>query len=482
VIWLNAVAWAGAVAIAAPLLIHILVHRRARRFPFPTLRFIAPTRLAAVRRHVLEDLPLLAVRAGVLLAAAAALAGPLLLTPARQHTWNTRIVRAVVLQSLAPPAGTVPATAGLNSRPPDLSRLPDAFRTHTFDTAENLQDGIARAIAWLDTAPPARRELVIAAPLTLGSLERTDLDEVPAGIGIRLIRTGQLPVSRTVTGPSVLTVDPHDGGRAKIHSRTIDLNGAETNVRQAATAAGAQTAVTLAAPEDERRLMEAALTAVLSNGVTLPPSNRHAVVASASAPELFDHTRVSAGSQGSRSVRPDDAPSWQAGAVATLANDDELRAAARNVPAFLDDRFIQAPWHVLVRGGGGRPIIATLARPDDLNDLIVVTAAPPADIVTPILIRAVFKALALPVDLTHEEILPIPDAALRAWEREPGDVALRQLTSNEQDDRRWLWGTALALLGLESWLRRPRQSGSQRGILSRRTRPCCLMNGSLSKF
>ena len=60
-IWLNPAAWIAVAIVAAPVLIHLLVHRRAERFPFPTLRFIQPTRLAAIRRHVLEDIVLLAV-------------------------------------------------------------------------------------------------------------------------------------------------------------------------------------------------------------------------------------------------------------------------------------------------------------------------------------------------------------------------------------------------------------------------------------
>ena len=63
-LWLNPSALFALAAVAAPILIHILIQRRAERFPFPTLRFLQPTRLAAIRRHLLEDLPLLAVRVG----------------------------------------------------------------------------------------------------------------------------------------------------------------------------------------------------------------------------------------------------------------------------------------------------------------------------------------------------------------------------------------------------------------------------------
>src|SRR5580765_4132918 len=99
--WLNPSALFALVAAAAPILIHLLIQRRAERFPFPTLRFLQPTRLAAIRRHVLEDLPLLAVRVALLTAAVAALAGPLFVTNARRQAWDRRMVRATVKANVA---------------------------------------------------------------------------------------------------------------------------------------------------------------------------------------------------------------------------------------------------------------------------------------------------------------------------------------------------------------------------------------------
>ena len=89
--WVNPLALFALAATAAPILIHILIQRRAERFPFPTLRFLQPTRLASIRRHVLEDPVLLAVRAAILAAAALALAGPLLLTASRRQACLTTI-------------------------------------------------------------------------------------------------------------------------------------------------------------------------------------------------------------------------------------------------------------------------------------------------------------------------------------------------------------------------------------------------------
>src|SRR5262249_34864526 len=102
VIWLNPAVLFALLAVAVPVLIHILVQRRAERFAFPTLRFLRPTRLAAIRRHVIDDVVLLAIRAAIIAAAVAAVAGPLLVTTARRAAWNRRIVRAVVAAAPMP--------------------------------------------------------------------------------------------------------------------------------------------------------------------------------------------------------------------------------------------------------------------------------------------------------------------------------------------------------------------------------------------
>src|SRR5262245_10695450 len=86
----------GLTALAAPIAIHILARRRAERIPFPTLRFIQPGRLASVRRHVLEDAALLAVRVSILAAAAVAFAGPLVVTRSRETAWNAQTQTATV--------------------------------------------------------------------------------------------------------------------------------------------------------------------------------------------------------------------------------------------------------------------------------------------------------------------------------------------------------------------------------------------------
>ena len=191
ILWQSPAALFALAAIAAPVLIHILVHRRAETFAFPTLRFLQPTRLAAIRRHVLEDAPLLAVRAAILVTAVVALAGPLVVTPARRHAWDQRVVRAVVRD-----ADAAAAQSGVGS-------VEETALRREF-TAASLRDGIHRAIAWLESSPPARRELVVASRFPVGSITAADIATIPAVIGIRLERAGTLPATQTVDAGRVL--------------------------------------------------------------------------------------------------------------------------------------------------------------------------------------------------------------------------------------------------------------------------------------
>ena len=95
-VWLHPAALFALAGIVAPILIHILVQRRAEVIPFPTLRFLRPTALVSIRRHLLADPLLLALRIAIVAAAVAAIAGPLIVTRARREAWNRRIVRATV--------------------------------------------------------------------------------------------------------------------------------------------------------------------------------------------------------------------------------------------------------------------------------------------------------------------------------------------------------------------------------------------------
>ena len=195
-IWRNPVAWLGLATLLIPVAIHLLVRHRAEPRPFPSLRFVQPTRLASVRRKMISDWPLLLIRMAMLAAAVAALADPLWQSAARRAEWNARQARAIVVDTTPSVSRSArgDAVRSLVQR-----EAASAFRAETFGT-KDVADGIRRAAAWLRTAPPARRELVVISDFQLGALDAAMLRDIPSHVGIRFVRSSAAPVTRTADG------------------------------------------------------------------------------------------------------------------------------------------------------------------------------------------------------------------------------------------------------------------------------------------
>jgi len=429
-VWLHPVALLALVAVAAPILIHILAQRRAEVVPFPTLRFLRPMALVSLRRHLLEDPLLLAVRIAIVVAAVAAMAGPLIVTRARREAWNRRIVRATVTMA-------APGVSRAGSRDRD-----SAFQAREFRGA-SLPDGIRRAVEWLDMAPPAQRELVIAAPLTIGSLSAADIAEVPRDVGVRFERVGALAGERSVAYGSVRAADG-------IVDREVTIAGARTLVRDRpatapATAADPALPIEVVATPSARPLVDAAISAVLRERVWAPPRAHGAELVLLSTD--YAPPRVTAPAA---RLEP-----WMADAIARLTRDNALNQASAQASSGVDvSRFSQPPWFTVARSRDNRVLVAAAASGDRL---VVVTSAPPSDVVLPILVRGIVNAIAVVPDIVPLEIVPIPGAQLTAWSRPAIPPEQPRADSVESDDRRWLWIAAIALLVAESWLRRSRR-------------------------
>jgi aerotolerance regulator-like protein len=420
-IWLNPLAWLGLAAVAVPVAVHLLAHRRAERIAFPTLRFLQPTRLAAIQRRAFEDLALLAVRSAIVSAAVAAFAGPLLVTPARRAESDARLV------------------------------------TEAAETAP-LSEAIHRAVARLESAPPARRELLIAAPLTIGSLSAADLAAVPPDVGIRFTRVGNLPAARTIDAPPLLSL-------AGDVQRTVTLEGRETTARETRVEGRPSWPVEIVAPPSVQSSADAAMAAVLSLRVRIPPADRRARLV------LFDAAN-STGTWGpalrQAQGRPEQGrrtalagptlsdPSairspWMADAVARIARDVALGAESARTPnGLVDPRFGQLPWQVIARALDGRPVASAASA----DRLMVAAVARDGDLLMPTLLRAIATNLAPETSLLGAEVVPIPDSQLRAWTRQPGPAPPPRPETVDRDDRRWLWGAVLVLLLIEAWMRR----------------------------
>jgi hypothetical protein len=145
---------------------------------------------------------------------------------------------------------------------------------------------------------------------------------------------------------------------------------------------------------------------------------------------------------------------WMADASARIARDPALQdEAAHQRDALVGSQFGAAPWHPLAAAAGGQPLISAAAS---RGTLVLVSAAKPDALVTPLLLHAIAAAIAPSEDPAAAEIVPMSDASLRAWTRAPGAVIDPRVDTVERDDRRWLWGAALLLFAIESWVRRAR--------------------------
>jgi hypothetical protein len=434
VIWLNPAAWIGLLALAGPIAIHILMQRKAERLPFPSLRFLQQGRLASIRRHVLEDVPLLAIRAAIVAAAVAALAGPLIVTRTQRQAWNARVVRAIVVDDVARA----------------FQAQPSALLSQTFETPA-VADAIPRAIAWLENAPPARRELVIVGPLALGSVSADDLAAIPPGIGVRFERSGPLPTERSIAGGRVLALEREfleregfsraAGSGSIVVQQQVTLKDIHTSVQETGAAAPDPFPVDVVCSTDARPIVDTAIAAVRSQRVWAPAANRRGrlVLLDSS----IDPAAVADGTV---------AESWIADAIASIARDRDLQVAGAQGPAGLSDpRFSAPPWQPLLLAPDGRPLAVAGASS---ASLVVVSGATPSSLVTPLLLRAMVNALGRPPDLRQAEVLPIPDSQLRAWSRPAAPVTAPRVDRVERDDRRGLWILVLALLALETWIRR----------------------------
>ena len=370
-IWLHPFAAIALLAVALPVVIHVLVRQRATRVPFPTLRFIQPHRLSSVRRHALEDLALLAVRAAILALAAAAIAGPFLTNAARRRAWDARTIRADV-------------------------------------TDADVAVGLARAIAWLDRQPPARREIVVRGPLLIGTLTAADIAAIPAPIGLRFERSVTAPASRSLPATAVA----QDG---RVVERETTLSGERTSVRDVRASAAALLDIELAGPPDQGDAVDQLRRSLQTERVALPLANRTARV-------VFADTMRSAEGQSSASTP------WMADAAARIARDTNGNVNLR------------------FRFEGQRLVILTDMAPTDSRAMT--------------LVRTVARGLGPTIERAADEIVPIPDAQLAAWTREAGPASVPTREMIDRDDRRWLWAAVLLLMALESWLRRSRKTAA----------------------
>jgi hypothetical protein len=430
--WLNPGAlWALPVA-AIPLVIHLLRTHHATRVPFPSLRFVQPSRTAAVRMRMPSDILLLLVRAAIVALAVVALAGPIVLTGARVAAWNSRTARAVVVDV----SDSMRAADG-SGRPPEAAAAEAAaaeLRTATYGRridARVLAEGLARASAWLAASPPARREIVVISDLQRGALGGSRPPAIPDGTGLRFIPVGRRAESTTFAGTTLLGTRDVAVRKQSIEA-TADTTTVVTRPRTGAEAAGLR----LIAPAGAEQSVARLLRAVAIAGAPAGAADQPIVIEFAGAPP------------GAIVVSPV-RPGWMLRTVLRLLDD---RAVSSSSPASASgsERAGDVPWTTLAMTPDNRPLLRAAASG---SELLLDIGAPADGLFAAEVVRAVLTARLDPAAYDEYEVGRLDDALLNALTREPGPVTRDAWRSADSSDARWLWLVALVLLGAEQWLR-----------------------------
>lgn len=427
--WLNAPALWGLAATAVAVLVHVLFRPRARRVPFPSLRFVQPSLASALRLRRPADLALLAVRAAILASAALALAQPLLVIPARYRAWDGRVARVVIVDT----SDSMRASAAQADQVA-AAELSGAFTSSRVDAAD-LRDGLRRASAWLEQAPPARREIVVISDFQQGALDAGAIAAAPPGAGLRFARVGTLPRARDFTAPPILD---RDG----VATPRVRLEGAETGVEIARTP-GQPGGLEIIAPAGEEPATRELRHVVAAAGTPAPSGQEPVVVvlAGATPPDPVQ--------------RP--ARAWMLRALVALSVDDDLAALGRP-PATAPS---SDAWVTVLEDAARRPLVRAAASGERL---VVDVAARPSEFLAAAALRGVLAARPDRGSMEEHEVLSLPPALLAGWARTPPPLdATSDAWRHAASDGRWLWALVLVLLGVEAMMRRePAKRGEVR--------------------
>ena len=432
-IWNNPWAWAGLLSLAVPVLVHLLGRRRPTPLPFPSLRFLTETRLVPARRHRLNDIPLMLVRAAILLLAVAALAQPAFFSAAPTSRLRARAVIVDASASMnRPTANGQTALAAARARAAVLTE--GATSSQVIESA-SLRDALAGATAWLE-GQPGVDELVIVSDLQTGTVTRADLSGVPAHIGLVLeaidVAAGEPPAS---------IVDRPTGA---IEMRMQVGQEGTTAVWQPAPGDVSVNIVTVLAGSADRVAADAAISAARTEGKRTGTTTHPFVVV---LPSATDRQALAT------RARPIDAP-WMFDIVRALASDPTVVWLAR---ASVRANTAPAPATAspIVRDSGGAVLLA--AATEDVSGsarLALFADVDPQSALFAAIIATASQAAAGATPASELDPGRIPADEWKSWQRAPSAPPISRVADRTRSDGRWLWAGVLLLLALEMWMRR----------------------------
>jgi Aerotolerance regulator N-terminal len=418
--WRQPAAWFGLVALAVPILVHLLGRRPPTPLRFPTLRFLDVSTIVPARRHRLNDVRLLIVRLAIVAAAVCALAGPVFVAVRPASTGT--IARAIVVDTSA--SMNLPApdgrTAAVTARERAQSLTAGAATSRVID-GDALGPAIAAAAGWL-ASEAGTREIVVISDFQRGGFEATDLAPLDRETGITLVRIDSTP-PLAFAGPA-----SNVGGRLLLSQVVMD--GAESRVTWMPAPAGtaAPSPLTTFAGPGEAAIAGAALEAAAAEGVPATATDRQIAIVF---PGATERAAIVA------SAKAPDQP-WMFAVINAIHQDPLLAGLSCG-----DRRCLEATATQTATVGGSTRLI--FFTPPDASTLY--TAA---------LIRSAWRAAVPLTTLRELEPTHIADATLQQWNRQATGAASPRPDAGDRSDARWVWVAVLALLALEAWMRRTR--------------------------
>ena len=420
--WLNPAALLGLVMLAVPILVHLFGRRVAKKQRFPSLRLLRDARPTPATRSRPSDLLLLVLRCAVVVAAVAGLAQPLWLTDGRRGAAQVP-VRAILVDTSASVARLTSDGVSGVERSRALGRtLLDSAREGIVVETSRPGSNVAGAALWLANRS-GLRELVIVSDFRLGGLSDGNLQAVPDGIGIRLVRagTGEATRADSVSGGVRVAVTPDQTAA----TWTMADSGLSLTVLAAAEDRDAVRASTEAVRELVPRASNARGAVLVFPGAQDAPAPARDGLALDSA--------------------------WHGDFLLSLRQSELLAAfapKARAVPGC-------AVGGVSVARNSSGETVATIARAPNgaTYGLVIRACVGPGTAAGASLIAAVESALDTVRSPDTLEPTVLPDETLRRWERPATESAPRG-EERTSPDGRWFWLLALVLLAVEEWLRR----------------------------
>jgi aerotolerance regulator-like protein len=446
-VWIQPIALAGLLAVAGPIAVHLLRRQRAPRVPFACLRFVRAATTAAVRLRLPSDFWLLTLRVMIVCAAAAALAQPLFVTPARRSGWNARISRAIVVD--------ISASVAKGARQREEAAAAEA-RGAVYATridVDRLGTGLVRAVGALAAAPPSRREIVVISDLPQNSLTSADVARVPGDVGLRFVAVDAPPMTDMFRGDTVLGAS---GIQSRVQEIHATLDGTAVRFRPVATPATGLRFLNAGAAGD------ALLRAVARAGAPAPSAQQPlAVIFGPNPPNPTSRVPPATHEWGQTGVRPVSDPGltpqlvlprWMLRTIVAMRRDTSLDDAAREHRR--QGSSPGPPWIVVARDAGDVPVVAAAAAE---HELLVHVAGGPGDYLAAAALRSALTARRGAPEWGEYELARIPASKLSRWTRTPGNVNPTAWKNAAPGDARWMWIFVLALLGVEGLARRRRR-------------------------